>query len=107
MHFLQNPLKAYIFYSNRFLYVLPKKISNKHLLATHDYYFMFKTVFSQVNNKEFFFGENHTKTKTSPCEWCESTAAHQTAEQTLGPARQSFKKISEGVTDHEILVRAF
>ena len=25
MHFLQDPLKAYIFHPNRFLYVLPKK----------------------------------------------------------------------------------
>ena len=54
MHFLQDPLKAYIFYPNRFLYVLQIKPRNKHLLATRDYYFMFKTFFSQVNNKDFF-----------------------------------------------------
>ena len=36
-------------------YVLPKKPGNKHLLATRDYYFIFKTFFSQVNNRIFFF----------------------------------------------------
>ena len=92
MHFLQDPQKAYIFYPNSFLYVLPKKISNKHLMATHDYYFMFKTFFSQVNNKEIFFGENYTKTKTSPCEWCESTAAHQTAEQYSRTGKAKLQK---------------
>ena len=54
MHFLQDPLKAYIFYPNRFLYVLPKKNRNQHLLATHDYYFIFKSFFSQMNNKRFY-----------------------------------------------------
>ena len=53
VHFLQDPLKAYIFYQNLFLYVLRKKPWNKHLLATHDYYFMFKTFFSPMNNKDF------------------------------------------------------
>ena len=52
MHFLQDPLKAYIFYPIRFFYVLPKKY--KSMMATHDYYFMFKTFFSQGNNKGFF-----------------------------------------------------
>ena len=55
MHFLQDPIKAYIFYPNRFLYVVPKKEGNKHLLATHDDYFMIKAFFSQVNNKVFLF----------------------------------------------------
>ena len=54
MHFLQYPVKAFIFYPNSFIYVLPKKPRNKHSLATHDDYFMFKTFFSQVNNKGFF-----------------------------------------------------
>ena len=30
---------------------------NKHLLVTHDDYFMFKKLFSQVNNKGFFGGD--------------------------------------------------
>ena len=51
MHFLQDPLKAYIFYPNRFFYVLPKKPTNKHLLATRGHYILFKTIFCQVNNK--------------------------------------------------------
>ena len=55
MHFLQDPLKAYIFYPNRFSTFYRKiKPRNKYLLATHDYYFLFKTFFSQVNNKGFF-----------------------------------------------------
>ena len=56
MYFLQDPLKAFIFYPIRFLYVLSKKPLNKDLLETHDYYFMFKTFFTQVNNKVFFRG---------------------------------------------------
>ena len=54
MHFLQDPLKAFIFYPDRFLYLLPEKSRNIYLLATHDYYFMFKTFFSLVNNKGFY-----------------------------------------------------
>ena len=46
MHFLQDPMKAYIFYLNRFFYVFTVKPRNKILLATHDYYFMFKMLFS-------------------------------------------------------------
>ena len=61
MHFLQDPLKAYILYLNNFIYVLPKKTRNKHLLATHDYYFLFKTFFSQVNNKGYFWGDPSLK----------------------------------------------
>ena len=61
MHFLQDPLKANIFYQNRFLYVLLKKPRSKHLLATHDYYFMFKMFSSQVNNKRFFLVINPLK----------------------------------------------
>ena len=53
--FSAGPLKAYIFYPNPFLYVLPKKPGYKHLLATHDDCFMFKTFFSLVNNKGFLF----------------------------------------------------
>ena len=55
MHFLQDPLNAYIFYPNRFICVLPKKTRSKYLLATHDYYFMFKTFFSQMNNHFFWW----------------------------------------------------
>ena len=52
-----TPTSQY-FISKRFPYVLPQKPRNKHLLATHDYYFMFKTFFSQMNNKVFFiFGD--------------------------------------------------
>ena len=54
MHFLHDTLLAYICYPNSFLYVLPKKPGNKHLLATRDFYFMFKSFFSQVNNKGVF-----------------------------------------------------
>ena len=46
MNFLQYPLKAYIFYPNRFLYVLPKTPRNKLLLAIHDYYFMIEMFLS-------------------------------------------------------------
>ena len=55
MHVLQDPIKAYIFYPDRFLNVLPKKTRNKHLLATHGYYLLFKTFFFQMNNKDFFW----------------------------------------------------
>ena len=54
MHFLPDPVKAYIFYPNRFLYVLSKKPRNEHLHVTHDYYFVNKTFFSQMNDKRFF-----------------------------------------------------
>ena len=54
VHFLQEPLKAYIFYRNNLLFVLQKKPRNKHLQATQDYFFTFKMFFSQVNNKGFF-----------------------------------------------------
>ena len=58
MHFLQDPPKGYIFCPNSFLYALPKKprnlARNKELLATHDFYFIFKAFFSQMNNKGFF-----------------------------------------------------
>ena len=37
MNSLKAFLKAYIFYPNRFLYVLPKRPGNEHLLATHVY----------------------------------------------------------------------
>ena len=37
MYFLQDPLIPFIFYPNRFLFVLPKKPRNKLLLATHGY----------------------------------------------------------------------
>ena len=53
MHSLQDPLKDYIFYPNRFLYVLTKKLGNVHLQATYDDSFMLQTFFSLVNNDDF------------------------------------------------------
>ena len=55
MHFLQDHPEACIFYLNRFIFILPKKSRNIHLLAIHDYYFFIKTFLSQVNNKEIFW----------------------------------------------------
>ena len=55
MAFLQDHLKAYIFYAIRFLYVFQKKSQNKLRIGTHAYYFLFNRFFSQVNNKSFFF----------------------------------------------------
>ena len=60
MHFLLDPLKIDIFYSNHFLYILPIKPESKHLLATHDYYLMFETFSFQVNNKGDFWGGDPT-----------------------------------------------
>ena len=55
MHFFQDPQKP-IFSTQIILFTFyRKKLRNKYLLATHDYYFMFKTFFSQVNNKGFFW----------------------------------------------------
>ena len=55
MHFLQDPQKAYIFYAIRFLYASQKKSRNKLCLEPHDTYVLFRTFFSQVNNKRVFF----------------------------------------------------
>ena len=48
---LQNPLNVYIFYAIRFLYIFHKNSQNKLWMGVHAYYFLFNTVFSQVNNK--------------------------------------------------------
>ena len=53
--FLPNHQKAYIFYANRFLYVLEKKYRNKTCLEPHETYVLFRMFFSQVNNKWKFF----------------------------------------------------
>ena len=56
MNFPQDPLKTYIFYANRFLYILWKKSRNKLCLKPHDTYVLLRTFFSQVNIKRFFTG---------------------------------------------------
>ena len=43
--FLQDPLKANIFYANHFLYVLQKKLRNKLSLRPHDTDVLFRTFF--------------------------------------------------------------
>ena len=53
--FLQDPQKAYIFYAIRFLYVSQKKSRNKLCLELHDTYILFRTFFSHVNIKWYFF----------------------------------------------------
>ena len=55
MDFLQDPPKDNIFYANRFLHGLQKKSKNKLCLELHDTYLLFRTFFSQGNNKLFFF----------------------------------------------------
>ena len=54
IHFPQGLLKTYIFYPNRFLYVLWKKSRNKLCVRPHDTYDLFRMFFSRVNNKQFF-----------------------------------------------------
>ena len=54
MYFPQGSQKTYIFYANRFLYVLHEKSRNKLSLRPHDTYCLCRTFFSQVNNKQFF-----------------------------------------------------
>ena len=61
MHFLQDSQKAYIFYAIRFLYAFQKKSRNKLCLEPHDTYVLFRTFFSQVNNKRVFFGDRSLK----------------------------------------------
>ena len=51
----KGPLKMYIFYANRFLYVLEKKSKNKLCLEPHDAYCLLRMFFSLVNNKKIFF----------------------------------------------------
>ena len=43
------------FYANSFLYVLQKKSINDLCLESHGKYVLFRTFFSQVNNKPIFF----------------------------------------------------
>ena len=50
--FSAGPPKTYIFYANRFLYVLQKKSRNKLYVEPHDTYVSFKMFFSRVNNKK-------------------------------------------------------
>ena len=45
----------YIYYANSFLYVLQKNSRNKLCVRPHDTYFLFRTFFSQVNNKYYAF----------------------------------------------------
>ena len=52
--FLVHPPKAYIFYANRLLYFLQKKSRNNLCVRPHDTYVLFRTFFSQINNKSFF-----------------------------------------------------
>ena len=49
--FSADPQKTFIFYANRFLYVLQKKSRNKLCVKPHDTYFLFVMFFSHVNNK--------------------------------------------------------
>ena len=65
--FLQDPQKAYIFHVNRFLYILQKKSINKLCLRPHDTYFLFRTFFSQVNNKDDFFSIGQSPSKQLSC----------------------------------------
>ena len=53
--FLQHPQKAYVFYAIHFLYISQKKSRNKLCLKLHDTYILFRTFFSYVNIKWFFF----------------------------------------------------
>ena len=53
--FLQDPQKSYIFYAICFLYVSQKESRNKLCLEPHDTYVLFRTFFSHVNIKWFFF----------------------------------------------------
>ena len=68
--FLQDLQKAYIFYANHFLYFWQKKSRSKLCLELHDTYVLFRTFYSQVNNKPFFFiqaplrGSAHLKKKS-------------------------------------------
>ena len=51
--FPQDPLKkAYIFYANRFLYVLQEKSRNKLCLRPNDTYCLFRMFFSPGNNNK-------------------------------------------------------
>ena len=52
MYFPQESQIAYIFYANYFLYILQKNSKNKLSLEPHDLYVLFRTFFSQVNNKQ-------------------------------------------------------
>ena len=54
LNFPQGHLKTYVFYANRFLYVFQKKSRNKLCLEPHGTYVLFRTFFSQMNNKRFF-----------------------------------------------------
>ena len=54
IHFLQDPLKAHIFYQTRFLYGLPKNPEINICWQLMIIIFLFKTFFSLVNNKVFF-----------------------------------------------------
>ena len=53
--FLQDPRKVYIFYAIRFLYISQKKSRNKLCLEPHYTYVLFRTFFSHINIKWFFF----------------------------------------------------
>ena len=52
---LQDPLKKYIFYAIRFIYVFQKKSRNKLWMGTHVNYFLFNAFFFQINNKKKIF----------------------------------------------------
>ena len=53
--FLQDPRKTYIFYAICFLYVSQKRFRNKLCLEPHDTYVLFRTFFSHINIKQFFY----------------------------------------------------
>ena len=53
--FLQDPQKVYIFYAISFLCISKKKSRNKLCLEPHDTHVLFRTFFSHVNIKWFFF----------------------------------------------------
>ena len=54
IHFLQDPQNPIFSTQIIFFTFYRKKLRNKYLPATNDYYFIFKTFFSQVNNKGLF-----------------------------------------------------
>ena len=65
--FLQGPLKAYIFYANRFLDDLRKKSKNKNVLFYSFKNFLFRRFFSKMVNKTFFWGGDHLKLDLNIC----------------------------------------
>ena len=59
MHFLQGPQKTYVFYANRFLYILQKESRNKLCLEPHDTYCLFRIILKDNNTQGL--GETNAK----------------------------------------------